>query len=344
MSQEGRELDAHASRRWDEMLDEFRALGGVADNVRLAQGRFGRGLFPIDPSKPVKVHVPDSLLIDLKQVVLENDAFRVGPAAEIGAREKVFWENYQRDFSWGTSGGETRDLLQMVQEAPKELREILAAPFKTNLWLGSTEPRTVAERYLATRVVRYKGGHVVMPVVELANHGHPKRYEIEDGKGVGLSGHFSREILVRYGTYDPLELFINWGFASDNEEFALSLNLANDRLGFSIGREDIKSPQDMKSFIPRVSRENGKLTLSHLLLGHKRFPRVARGIFARIMRNAGRSDAEEVFDGIQHANRMQYYRLIELSEGAAPALGRLLRDVARYQLDAMSNNYGKRDV
>ena len=42
---------------WNEMLDEFRALGGVAENIRLGHGVFGRGLFPIDPAKPIRIVV-----------------------------------------------------------------------------------------------------------------------------------------------------------------------------------------------------------------------------------------------------------------------------------------------
>ena len=53
---------------WDDMLDEFRALGGTADNICLKEGPFGRGLFPRDPSKPIRIHIPENLLVDLKHV------------------------------------------------------------------------------------------------------------------------------------------------------------------------------------------------------------------------------------------------------------------------------------
>jgi len=342
MEQGPRELAARASRRWDEMLDEFRALGGVADNICLKEGRFGRGLFPSDPSKPIKVHVPESLLIDIKHHKLDSGSIRIAPTVEIGPREKTFLENYQRDFSWSVSGRHTEELLQMVHDAPIEVRELLMAPFTAGLWLADPTPKSIAERYLATRVIRYKGGHVVMPIVELANHGHAIRYD--SGEGVGLSGQFAGEILVRYGLYDPLELFINWGFASDSEDFALSLFMGLAEVKFSTRREDVKLEEGRKPFFPNVSIENGQIVLSHLLLGHKKFPRLARGIFYRIMRDAGRSDAEETFELIQHINRTQYHKLIAVSEGAAPPLGRLLRDVARFQLEAMSSNIGTREV
>jgi len=45
-------------KRWNEMLEEFRALGGVAENICLKEGQYGRGLFPREPSKPIQVQIP----------------------------------------------------------------------------------------------------------------------------------------------------------------------------------------------------------------------------------------------------------------------------------------------
>jgi hypothetical protein len=47
-----------------------------------------------------------------------------------------------------------------------------------------------------------------------------------------------------------------------------------------------------------------------------------------------------MFDYIQHVNRLQWFNLMKASESAAPPLGRLLRNLARSQLEAMSHNIG----
>jgi hypothetical protein len=111
-----------------------------------------------------------------------------------------------------------------------------------------------------------------------------------------------------------------------------------------IGRGDVSVESRRRPFFPDVSKEGDQIALSYLMLGHRKYPRLARGNFYRIMRDAGRSDAEERFDRIQHANRTQFYKLDALSERAAPPLGRLLRKVARSQLEAMSHNVGTREV
>ena len=332
---------------WDDMLDEFRALGGTADNICLKEGPFGRGLFPRDPSKPIRIHIPENLLVDLKHVCFADNEFRVAPDAPVGFREKAFLENYERDFSWGAGHQYEEGLLQMMSEAPPELRALLEAPFGLNPWLAGPTPGAIQDRFLTARVIHREGVTVVMPIIELANYGNLAEYGGENG--VKLSGQFSGEVLVHYEFSDPLEIFRHWGFASDSESFALSLPMALERksgplfIGREVGSSAIFKP-GRKPYFPDLSIESGKITLSYLMLGHKKYPRLARGIFYRIMRQAGRSDAEETFDLIQHINRMQFYNLAAASEAAAPALGRLLRSVARYQLEAMSHSIGTREV
>jgi hypothetical protein len=114
---------------WNEMLDEFRALGGVAENVRLGHGALGRGLFPIDPTKPIDISIPDNLLVSNAHVVIENNAFQISPASPIGARERAFVEQYERDFSWGTGRMEVERFLAAMKELPERLRDILTKRF-----------------------------------------------------------------------------------------------------------------------------------------------------------------------------------------------------------------------
>ena len=71
---------------WNELLEEFRALGGTAENIRLGQGEFGRGLFPIEQGKPVAIHIPDNLLVPVSDWVSDGGAPRVGPKAKTGER------------------------------------------------------------------------------------------------------------------------------------------------------------------------------------------------------------------------------------------------------------------
>ncbi len=329
---------------WNAMLNEFRAVGGTAENICLKDGAFGRGLFPADPAKPIKVHIPDSLLIDLNHAEFdENNDFHVSPAAPIGRREKAFLENYERGFSWGTGRSDTERLLQAMHGAPQPLRQLLHTPFEAQRWLAEPTPKAIQYAFFGSRVIAYKGRNVIMPIVELANHGHLSRYDVTDG--VGLSGQFADEILVRYEFDDPWALFAKWGFASE-EPFALSLPLTIQSKSASIViRRNVGGVASAeKPFFPEVTVSGNTIELAFMLLGSKQFPRLARGNFQRIMRDAGRADADEAFDMIQHINRMQFFQLIALSDDAAALLRDVLRKVALFQLQAMSHHVGTRDV
>src|SRR3982751_2010017 len=138
---------------WNEMLDEFRALGGVANNVRLGYGPFGRGLFPVDPKKPVTIRIPDNLLVQLEHVVFENHAFRVGPASSLDERARAFIERYEQDFSWGTTRIETERFLAMMSELPEALREMLTTQLGLGSFFQAPSPRLTATMFIAARAI-----------------------------------------------------------------------------------------------------------------------------------------------------------------------------------------------
>lgn len=334
-----------ADVRWEEMLAEFRALGGTADNIRLGEGRFGRGLFPCDPSHPVRVLIPKNLLVDPEFYETTAGTCQIGASAPVGERERFFLEAYQRDYGWGSAAREeTERLLALMDSAPPELRHFLETKFRLNRWFGGATVERTRERFFGSRVIHDEDRTFVMPIVELANHGAGAELNTDDGVSIG--GQFPDEILVRYYRSDALTLFKNWGFASE-EDFALSLPTGLERKAgrLIVARDEARTTAGTATpFFPKVSRDGPQLTLSYMLLGHKKFPRLARGISYRIMRDAGREDAEEVFELIQHLNRMAFLELIGLTEGAPLELGALLRKVARYQLEAMSYSVGVRDI
>lgn len=326
---------------WEEMLDEFRALGGTAENIRLGQGPYGRGLFPVDPRKPYRILIPPSLLVHAKHVQFVDGDFRIGPEANIGEREKAFLENYEREFSWGVAQSETQELLEMMRNAPAGLKELLRSPFNLDVWLTESTPEWIQKRFIDARVIALEDKTpAVMPIVELINHAPGTTYEIDE-RGVGVSGQTSGEILVAYLPDDALGIFAGWGFVSEAEPFALSLSLKVDRIRIKITRR-LGGPTP---FLPEVTRDGKELHLSYLLLGHKTYPRLAKGIFHKIMRDAGRRDeAVEAFDAIQHVNRRFWLQLLQASEEAELPLGRLLRRLIHAQLSAMSHSIGVRHV
>ena len=86
---------------WEDLLTEFRALGGVADNVAIRQGSLGRGVFPVDPEKPVRLRAAPNLLVPSADTELRGGRLVVKASSNLGERERIFFERYQQEFLWG---------------------------------------------------------------------------------------------------------------------------------------------------------------------------------------------------------------------------------------------------
>ena len=86
---------------WGALLAELRALGGTAENIILRDGPRGRGLFPLNPANPVRLHPPPNLLVNAEDTEIRDGRLVIKASASIGARERAFFDSYQQDFSWG---------------------------------------------------------------------------------------------------------------------------------------------------------------------------------------------------------------------------------------------------
>ena len=329
---------------WDELLDEFRALGGTADNIRLGQGEYGRGLFPIDPAKPVAIHIPESLLVAVDDMVMKNGAPGVGPNAKVSERAKAWLDRYQREFAWGGGGAdEIRKIFEMAGQLPEEMRNKLLTQFRCGLWFKEPSDELIANRFFNARTIDYGGRATVMPIVEMANHGSGGGYNLT--AGVGLKGMFSGEIVAEYAQYDSYDYFLGWGFTTQRPlAFSVSLTGKIDSTLMEIDQMFDGTEAPPKVWIPKVDRTADKVKLPFLLIGHRNFPRVPKGIFYKTMRGAGFKGVEEAFDLIHHVNRLHFINLLIELDGIDLPMARTLRAMAHYQLRAMSFCYGVRAV
>jgi hypothetical protein len=96
--------------------------------------------------------------------------------------------------------------------------------------------------------------------------------------------------------------------------------------------------------VPELTRDGGKLGLSYLMIGNAKFPKLSRAIFQTLMREAGARNPDEGFDFIVHYNRKKFLNLLgALEPHEGPMIG-ALRAMARFQLEAMTNCIGTREL
>jgi hypothetical protein len=331
---------------WDEMIGEFRALGGAAENVCVRRGRFGRGLFPVDSEKPVSLFVPENLLLNVTDVMYDNGSMRLKPEAQVGLREKDFFERYQANFNWGAGGrDDCAAFIDAMDTLPSQVRGLLASDFGLAAFFQGDKTNRIQQHFLKSRMIGSKGRFVLMPVMELVNYssnGAIFKYE----NGIAVTGRFADEILIHYlDVADPFTVFSTWGFAHE-EPFAFSLamtmRLGNRRL--IVQRQLLEKAPLGIARAPVVEADDKTVTLSHLMLGNARRPRLAKGVFYRILHNLGESNAEEAFDRIQHFNRMKFLQLLKALESHEGPVISTLRKMVIYQLQALSHCIGVRPL
>jgi hypothetical protein len=325
---------------WEEMLAEFRALGGTADNICLRDGPLGRGLFPVDPARPVAIHIPDTLLMATGDARFENGTFHVAPEAKFGARERAFLEAYENGFSWGGGGrAETRRIFEQAQAMPAELRARLMSEYHCGDWFTDPTDALVQERFIAARCIRYRDRDVVMPIVELANHGPGATYLTQDG--VGIRAAFPGEVLIQYASFDPHGMFMIFGFATEQAQaFSIALGGKVGRNPVQIGRDLGNLSSTAQYWVPQHLIAGGTAKLQFLMIGNRQVPTSCRSVFYKIMREIGLSGFEEAFDTIRHANRLHFLALLAAVEAVEGPMAQSLRRMARFQLQAMSYCYG----
>jgi hypothetical protein len=325
---------------WNEMLAEFRALGGTAENICLKDGVYGRGLFPIDPAKPVIVRIPETLLIDTADAGFASGVFYVKPNSKIGAREKSFLETYENGFSWGGCGrSEIERIFEQAQALPKDLRDVLKSEYHCGAWFDDPTDALTQERFINSRCLRYRDRTVVMPITELANHGMGPTYNTVDE--IVLAGTFPGEVFAKYAAFDPHGTFVTWGFASEEPQaFSIALGGKVGQSAVQIGRElGLVAPAN-DFWVPALTKTGGAATLPFLMIGNKRHPKFCKGIFYKLMRDAGLSGFEDAFDTMRHANRMHFLNLLAAIENVEGPMAQTLRRMVRYQLQAMSYCHG----
>jgi len=331
------------ARTWEDMIETFRALGGTADNIVRGNGARGRGIFPIDKSKPARLHVPENLLISDDDIVFIDGRLKIRSSAAYGRSEREFFEEYQDIFSWGDTGrSECSAFIQGLEELPPEVLSLLFPD-------GIAKPQShddherIEQEFVQSRKLERNGKCVLMPVVELVNHG-PTARPFATTNGVSIEGMFSDEVLVRYNAQDAFGIFLSHGFASPE---LVAYSVAARREGpqkLIVGRKTNDKSKRGSLNIPNFRIDGDTLEVSCLMIGNKRFPRLPKGIFCHIAREAGWTNVEEEFDAIVHRNRMTFLHLLQLLEPHEGKLIPTVRKMIRYQLEAMSHCIGTREL
>lgn len=338
-------------RSWPDILTQFCALGGTAENIRMGYGSLGRGLFAIDPSKPVDLRTPPNLLPRRSDVIFRDNRFYIAPAANIGEPERAWLERYLNEISWGSGGrDETTAEIERLRSLPLAVRETLARTFGMKFVVGELSPEMIAQRFLDARVITVNE-ETVMPMIELVNNGPAPGYDTSSG--VAVRGLFSDEVLVSYSEgHDTILCFAAWGIVCERPfaySHPLRLPIRQMDLDILVDIHDAKKvevnlPKTLPLKLPKVTVQSGRIGFSFLMLGMKGLPRIPKSMFRRVIGDAGLQLDDEPFEIAQYINRGTFLGLLRDLETVEGEAARSLRRVCLLQLDALNQSFGSRPL
>ena len=186
--------------KWEKTVERFRALGGIAKNVQLGEGIYGRGLFPIDPKHPIKMEVPKHLLVPTEWLQLdEQDNLMLSKACDWDDEAKAFYLDYQRDY--GIAGSLMQEIMQQQLQLfnlPETVKAMLIGYGVGDSFFQKPTRQACLGVYKNSRRILFNNQLVLMPLVELVNHDEASKKVFDMVPRLGISGKFNDEILVNY--------------------------------------------------------------------------------------------------------------------------------------------------
>ena len=327
---------------WEEMLEAFRALGGTAENIHLEEAE--GGLSPRDPERPVVLHVPENLLLPLEALEFAEGSLRLKETGDVSQAARGFFECYERAFG-PVILAHAAAAIAALDSLPAQVKEVLSGYFGMREFFEDNRAPRIESRFIESRAISRGEQWVVAPVLELARD-DPKGLAIEHDRGTRIAGPACDGIRVFHPFHDALAIFQRFGFAAGQPAaFSLPMSFATDGIEISIGRNLHLGERRGEVIVPQlnvVARDN--LALSHMMMGHSRFPRLARGIARARMREANVMDPDGQFDRIAQENSARLLKLLDVMEREEGQTIVTLRRMARYQLEAMSWSIGTREI
>ena len=326
---------------WDFLLSEFRRLGGIADNVCQREGKYGRGIFPVNPSLPARIFTPSKLLVKKDDIYLEDNKLRIKEDEEYSHETKNFFNFYQDNFSWGSGGKETTELFEKGLSAfNSNLKELIKKNVLFDLEERHKEKwnEVVKNQFLNARAVQFRNISVVAPIWDLVNHKVESLPFIINQEGISTPKYcaFNSEIRHSYSNISPLKRFFSYGFFSEETiifSFPFKINIKNPNMSIFCKGMVLKD-DSMK-----IVKSGNKITIEGLPIADINHPRLPYDYFNEILRKIDCNNIPSDFLlKIFQLNISIRKMIINESESTNNEVSKMLRQVIDYEIRLISNH------
>lgn len=328
--------------KFTEILYKFRALGGVAENIELRNGNYGRGIFPINSNQPIKIIVPTHLLASPSWLKLDHDNhIRVNPKLGLDPAWVDFYECYQQFYGWSNVGyNELSEYHNELIKLPKKIKQFLFLFGWLDSDFDKKNTQDYLNEYLASRQIRIGNESKLMPIIELINHSHDGKQYLSD-EGVRFEGIFKGEALACYhGSFDALHFFRIYHFNSESTTvLSCDVKIQVPNVGLiNISRFD--AMVDIKDGVitPKMIKKKSEIHIDFLELVNRKNKLSPRKIFIDGMQQFDVSSlvSNQIFEGLIEHNRKVYNDFITEGNSSTNKIAKELVSIALNHLKLLS--------
>ena len=326
---------------WHLLLETFCGLGGIADNVCQGEGPLGRGIFPLKPSLPSTIFVPESLLVPLRDICLDSGAVKLKSSAPFAADFKQFFEVYQANFSWGHGGRLAIDGFERsLVELPASVLQKLAQHnlLHLNVRQRGAWDQLLFTRFLASRKVSFKGQPVIAPLWELVNHdwASPPFRLLHTGLSTPTMPLRDAELTFKYSESSPLVRLFDYGFTCpETTAFSFPFQLDIQTGAFAIHCDGRPLVDDRIN----LAQANGAFLLSGLPIGNSSVPEQPYAYLREVLKRLGAGqEAESLFQSIHQINIRQRQDLLLLLQDCDGIAADLIKAAVIFELELIAKS------
>ena len=326
---------------WDFLLNEFRRLGGIADNVIQKEGECGRGIFSVDPSQKSRIFTPTKLLVKKDDIFLENNKLRIKNDKEYDQEIRNFFNFYQDNFSWGCGGRETTELFEKgLSLFNSNLKELIKKYALVDIDLRHEEEwgSVLKTQFLNARGVKFGNNDVIAPIWELVNHKVRSLTFISNNKGIGTPKYLptNSEIRFSYNDMSSLSRFFLYGFYAE-ETIVFSIPCS-----FKIEDQDtyiLCQGKSLKDDSMKIKRSENAIILEGLPIADLNNPRLPYDYFDEILRRIGYDyTSKDLLSKILKFNISIREKIINESDFIDNEVSRILGKVMHYEISLISSH------
>ena len=327
---------------WDFLLSEFRRLGGIADNICQKKGKYGRGIFSVNPNLKARIFVPAKLFIKKEDIYLKDEKLRIKNDKEYDQEIKNFFNFYQDNFSWGFGGRETTEFFEKgLSLFNPNLKELIKKYALVDIDLRHSEEweNVLKTQFLNARKVKFENNNVIAPVWELVNHKVRSLSFITNNEGISTPNHLppNGEIRHSYNDMSSLGRFFLYGFFSQETmvfSIPFSLKIADQDIYIACKGMSLKNDSMV------IKRFDKKFILEGLPIADINHPRLPYDYFDEILRriNINHILSEDLLCRILQFNILIRKKIIDQSDLINNEVSKILGKVLQYEISLISSH------